>query len=369
MTVTTTSSSPLLFRGTLLNQYDNAIEGAMIQLWQTDLDGNYLHPHPGAATSPKSPEHSSIINDFQYFGTDATDINGNFEFLTYRPGIYPNRPFSHFHFMVWLDYDAGDGGDGNGDNGDNGGGGGDDNGGNASPALVTQFYFRDESPPFADVLQLDVTEVNNSNMYKYGSYVNGTIIVATDDANRDPSLDYGVSGGGGGTTTTLLAASPSQPQGPFYPRIDFFSMDNDLTSSDDDDDTTTTTATTPPTATIMQSANAPDTQSPSFRPTIVIQPEYDDVTLPTTWTSPTMQPVQIALPTDVSETSTQSPTPAATPAIQNDNDVTLLKSTSPTMQPEQKTSSSSAPDLYFHFLGCTVFWWMALYGVIRNFIL
>mmetsp|Transcript_9358 Transcript_9358/g.20196 ORF Transcript_9358/g.20196 Transcript_9358/m.20196 type:complete len:91 (+) Transcript_9358:396-668(+) len=39
MTVTTTSSSPLLFRGTLLNQYDNAIEGAMIQLWQTDLDG------------------------------------------------------------------------------------------------------------------------------------------------------------------------------------------------------------------------------------------------------------------------------------------------------------------------------------------
>jgi len=351
VTVTTTTS-PLLFQGTLLNQQGNTIAGAKIQLWQTDLDGNYLHPHQGAATSPKSPEHSTILSDFQYFGTDATDINGNFEFLTYRPGIYPNRPYSHFHFMVWLDYDAGGGDDADV-------GSGDDNGGNASPALVTQFYFRDESPPFANVLQLDVTEVVNSNMYKYGSYVNGTMIVATDDANRE---EDGGSGGG-----TLLATSPSQPQGPFYPYIDFFSMDNDLTSLEEDDTTATT---------IMQSTNAPETQPPSSEPTLVIQPEYDDVTLSTTSTSATIQPVQMeatktTLPNAAApETSTQSLNPGTTPAIQPNNDVTLPTSTLPTMQPVQKTSlSSAAADSHFHFHGCTVLWWMALcYGVIRNFI-
>eukprot|EP01083_Nonionella_stella_P247992 859137_1 len=104
MTTTTTGIDidPLLFRGTLLNQNGNPIRNAKIQLWQTDLDGNYLHSHPGAAVNPPSSEHASTVSDFQYFGTDGTDYNGNFEFLTHRPGIYGARPYSHFHFMVWL---------------------------------------------------------------------------------------------------------------------------------------------------------------------------------------------------------------------------------------------------------------------------
>ncbi|KAL3772940.1 hypothetical protein ACHAW5_009631 [Stephanodiscus triporus] len=148
--------APLLFQGTLLNQQGSAIQNAKVQLWQTDLDGNYLHPDPGAATNPASPDHSSIVSNFQYFGTDATDFDGRFEFLTYRPSPYPFRPYSHFHFMVWLN-DVDNGGD--------------------TPALVTQFYFRDEAPPYPEMLQLDVVEVEDSGLYNYGSYVNGTIVI------------------------------------------------------------------------------------------------------------------------------------------------------------------------------------------------
>ena len=35
-----------------------------------------------------------------------------------------------------------------------------DDGEDPLPALITQFYFRDESPPFPDELALDVMEVN-----------------------------------------------------------------------------------------------------------------------------------------------------------------------------------------------------------------
>jgi len=40
--------NPLLFHGTLLNQQGAAIQNAKVQLWQTDLNGNYLHPGPSA---------------------------------------------------------------------------------------------------------------------------------------------------------------------------------------------------------------------------------------------------------------------------------------------------------------------------------
>lgn len=197
---------PLLFQGTLLNRNGDAIKDAKIQLWQTDLDGNYLHPNPGAAGSPKSPDHASIVSDFQYFGTDSTDANGNFDFLTYRPGVYPNRPYSHFHFDVWLEVPVL----------------GDDGEYTTRPDLVTQFYFKGYShASFPEVLQLDVTEVDAS-AYGFGGYVNGTIVV--DDGTWGASH---------------LQVSPTQPEGPFYPIPDFFSMDNDLTTSFATDDATT----------------------------------------------------------------------------------------------------------------------------------
>jgi len=180
------SSSPLLFQGTLLGQQGSAIPNAKIQLWQTDFNGNYLHPDSG----------SSTMSDFQYFGTDTTDTNGKFDFLTYRPGAYSNRPV-HFHFMVWVE---------------------------DTQTLVTQFYFTDDplSSSVPDMLRLDVTEVDNS-LYSYGSYVNGTIVI--DGASSFETTDGDES---------LLDLTPEQSLGPFYPVIDFFSMDNDLTAVDDE---------------------------------------------------------------------------------------------------------------------------------------
>jgi hypothetical protein len=194
-----TNISPLLFHGTLLNQQGAAIQNAKVQLWQTDLNGNYLHPASGAALNPISLDHASIVSDFQYFGTDATDSDGHFEFLTYRPGVYPNRPYSHFHFMVWLN---------------------DVDNGEYTQALVTQFYFKDELPPFPEMLQLDVVKVeSDSDLYDYGSYVNGTIVIESEVSSS--------------TGDATLEITPEQSLGPFYPIPDFFSMDNDLTAMDD----------------------------------------------------------------------------------------------------------------------------------------
>ena len=42
-----TAVSPLLFQGTLLNTQGTDIPNAKVQLWQTDFNGNYLHPNLG----------------------------------------------------------------------------------------------------------------------------------------------------------------------------------------------------------------------------------------------------------------------------------------------------------------------------------
>jgi protocatechuate 3,4-dioxygenase beta subunit len=233
-----TNLAPLLFQGMLLNQQGAAIQNAKVQLWQTDPNGNYLHPDPGAALNPISPDHASIVSDFQYFGTDATDSDGRFHFLTYRPGLYPSRPYSHFHFMVWLnDVDSGE----------------------FTKALVTQFYFKDELPPYPEMLQLDVVKVVSGELYDYGSYVNGTIVIESEVASLD------------GDAT--LEITPEQSLGPFYPIPDFFSMDNDLTTMDDASTRTANPTVSPETATSSPPTIAPVTaniltKSPTCGPRI-----------------------------------------------------------------------------------------------------
>lgn len=196
--------SPLLFQGTLLNTLGHVIPNAKIQLWQTDHFGNYLHPDSGVSTT----------SNFQYFGTDSTGSDGLFDFLTYRPGRYASRP-THFHLMVWVD-DATKSGE------------------NAvTQALTTQFYFTDDplSVTVPEMLRLDVVEVD-SDLYSYGSYVNCTIVI---DAASSSSF----------TGEKYLELTPEQQLGPFYPVIDFFLMDNDLTAVDDA--STTTEEPAPPT--------------------------------------------------------------------------------------------------------------------------
>jgi protocatechuate 3,4-dioxygenase beta subunit len=307
-----TAVAPLLFQGTLLNQQGAAIQNAKIQLWQTDLDGNYLHPDPGAAANPASSDHASVVSDFQYFGTDDTDSDGRFQFLTYRPGVYPNRPYSHFHFMVWLNDVNSDGGE-------------------YEEALVTQFYFRDESPPYPEVLQLDVIGVDSVGLYDYGSYVNGTIVIETSSSTAGDAI---------------LEITPEQSLGPFYPIPDFFSMDNDLTSVDDSSAQTATPTGSPqilistPFPTSPPVADVDDTSAQTANPTssqTLVTPfpttssvaAVDDTSTQTanpTVSEALVTPFPTAPPaTAVDDTSTQTANPSVSPQ-------TLVTST-PTITP------------------------------------
>jgi len=356
-------TAPLLFHGTLLNQQGNAINDAKIQVWQTDLDGNYLHSSAWATGPTKLPEHSSIVSKFQYFGTDTTDANGNFEFITYRPGIYSARPFSHFHFMVWLEEPAiVDGGE------------------DPVPELVTQFYFRDETNSFPDALQLDVTEVDPGMSYKYGSYVNGTLVV---DDNSGGDI--------------LLATSPTQQEGPFYPEVPFFSMDNDLTDNTDSN----IMGTTPPTegteaplivsstpgttlpahiynVTTLVAPTAPTSKPPpNSLPTLPMELNNNGSTSPTT--PPTSTSSLTSLPTlhtesnnDGSTSPTTSPTfkitatPGPTPQVQFGSNGTMPTTlTKPSSQPVQMTANSAACSSYVS-KGFVVFCLFASNAVLRG---
>ena len=161
------------------------------------FNGNYLHPNSGGAMLPIS----NLLSDFQYFGTDATDSDGRFDFLTYRPGAYADRPY-HFHFVVWVNHAES---------------------GEDSEALVTQFYFREDplAATVSEALQLDLVEEVDSDLYMYRRYVNGTMVI---DARS--TLEQSPNG-------NELELTLEQSLGPFYPVVDFFSMDNDLTLVDD----------------------------------------------------------------------------------------------------------------------------------------
>jgi hypothetical protein len=165
----------LLFRGTLLNDLGAAVEGADVQFWQTDPNGVY--DHPGAEGA------NALVSDFQYFGTAKTLGDGSFWFLTHRPGIYTGRP-THFHYKIWVD-------------GEN--------------ILTSQFYFADENTQYSDMQQLELQE-HDFGVERLGFVTNKTIVV-------DMKM------GGSGPFT------PQDMEGPFYPVVDFFKFDNDLTNA------------------------------------------------------------------------------------------------------------------------------------------
>lgn len=166
------SSLPvLLFNGRVINDLGKPLEGAEVQFWHTDENGNYDHPNFSTGGTP-------LLSDFQYFGTATTDSDGGFVFKTYRPGVYPQRPVTHIHYKVWLD---------------------------GNDVLTSQFYFVDENTSQPASLQLTLEEQDDGS-------------VAT---NKTIALNLGL---GGSEPIT-----PSQQAGPFYPTVDFFNFDSDMT--------------------------------------------------------------------------------------------------------------------------------------------
>ncbi len=79
-------------RGTVTGNDGQPLAGHRIEIWQCDVNGNYMHPR----------DRRSVDFDpaFQGFGHDVTDDGGSYVFRTIKPTIYPGRT-PHIHVKVF----------------------------------------------------------------------------------------------------------------------------------------------------------------------------------------------------------------------------------------------------------------------------
>jgi protocatechuate 3,4-dioxygenase beta subunit len=121
----------LTFGGTVYDAVGYPLEGVVVEIWQTDAEGVYLHPG--------DPGTESRDRNFQFYGEALTGPDGAYEFRTILPGLYEPRP-RHIHVKVKRD---------------------------GQELLTTQFYFAGEVDlQGADALMLidtqpDVDEAGN----------------------------------------------------------------------------------------------------------------------------------------------------------------------------------------------------------------
>jgi len=184
------TGQPLLLQGQLLDTGGAPITDAVIELWQTDINGHYDHPNDAT--------EAELLPDFQYFGTTTTDADGYYAFSTVKPAQYEVRP-PHLHYKVKLD---------------------------GQTVLTSQWYFEEDRTDtesdgaFADggdtLFLVDAGETQFEDVT--ARIVTGTIV-----------LDTGL------TLENPLAITVSQTEGPYYPVVDFSEADNSLTSTAADD--------------------------------------------------------------------------------------------------------------------------------------
>ena len=84
----------LLLGGRLLDRGGYPVAGAVIEIWQTDAEGIYLHPG--------DPDTDTRDPNFQFYGEARTGSDGSYNFRTIIPGQYEPRP-RHIHVKVKLD--------------------------------------------------------------------------------------------------------------------------------------------------------------------------------------------------------------------------------------------------------------------------
>lgn len=76
--------------GRILDQTGQPVRGALVEIWQADNNGAYIH-----SASPVSNRDTN----FQGYGRFLTGSSGEYLFRTVKPGIYPGRT-RHIHFSV-----------------------------------------------------------------------------------------------------------------------------------------------------------------------------------------------------------------------------------------------------------------------------
>ncbi len=112
----------LEFGGTLFDAAGMPVAGALIEIWQTDNNGVYLHP--------RDPGASRRDANFQFYGESVTAGDGGYHFRTIVPGRYEPRP-RHIHVKIKL---------------------------NGQELLTTQFYFDNDPALASDSLFAGTTD-------------------------------------------------------------------------------------------------------------------------------------------------------------------------------------------------------------------
>lgn len=79
--------------GRVINVDGLAQSGAVVEIWQCDVNGRYLHRADWGRNSRDI--------GFQGFGLSQTDEQGNFDFRTIKPVPYSGRT-PHIHVKVWY---------------------------------------------------------------------------------------------------------------------------------------------------------------------------------------------------------------------------------------------------------------------------
>lgn len=79
--------------GRVLDTQDRPVENALVEIWQCDVNGRYLHKADFG--------WSSRDNGFQGFGRSLSGADGHFEFRTIKPVPYSGRT-PHIHVKIWY---------------------------------------------------------------------------------------------------------------------------------------------------------------------------------------------------------------------------------------------------------------------------
>lgn len=78
--------------GRILSASGEPLRSALVEIWQVDGNGVYLHP--GSANGRRRDAN------FQGYGRFETDSGGRYRFRTVKPVPYPGRPAPHIHFAI-----------------------------------------------------------------------------------------------------------------------------------------------------------------------------------------------------------------------------------------------------------------------------
>jgi protocatechuate 3,4-dioxygenase beta subunit len=81
--------------GKVLDAKGNPLKGAVVEIWQCDANGVYLH------TADSGKKQSQQDKHFQGFGRFMTGSTGEYYFRTIKPVAYPGRS-PHIHVKIKL---------------------------------------------------------------------------------------------------------------------------------------------------------------------------------------------------------------------------------------------------------------------------